>query len=71
VQHSMDQKPGIRQNARFTDRSGSVYPDHRVNRPDVLRKEEEPSQEQEQVKKHVVMVGSWPCMGLSDVCING
>jgi hypothetical protein len=71
VQHSTDQKPGIRQNPRFTDRSGSVYPDHRVNRPDMLRKEEEPSRKQEQVKKNVMMVGSWPCTGSSNVCING
>jgi hypothetical protein len=71
VQHSMDLEPGIRQNPRFTDRSGSGNPDHRVNRPDMLRKEEEQSQEQEQVKKHVMMVGSWSCMVSSEVHING
>jgi hypothetical protein len=37
----------------------------------VLRDGEEPSQEQEQVEKHVVMVGSWPCMVSSEVHING
>jgi hypothetical protein len=67
----MDREPGIRQNPRFTDRSSLGNPDHRVNHPDVLRKEEEPSQEQEQVKKHVMMVGSWPCMVSSKVHING
>jgi hypothetical protein len=67
----MDQEPGIRQNSRFTDQSGSGNPDRHVNRPDVLRKEEEPLWEQGQVKKHVVMVGSWPCMVSSEVHING
>jgi hypothetical protein len=71
VQHSMDREPGISQNPQFTDRSGSGYRDHRVNRPDVLRKEEEPLREKEQVKKHVVMVGSWPCTVSSVVHING
>jgi hypothetical protein len=71
MQHSMDQAPGVRQNAQVTDRSSSGNPDHRVNRPDVLRKREEPSWEQEQVKKHVVMVGSWLCMMSSKVHING
>jgi hypothetical protein len=37
----------------------------------VLRKEEEPSWVREQVKKHVVMVGSWPCTVSSEVYING
>jgi hypothetical protein len=55
VQHSTDREPGISQNPRFTDRSGSGNPDHRVNHPDVLRKEEEPLRDKEQVKKHVVM----------------
>jgi hypothetical protein len=54
-----------------TDRSGSGNLDHRVNHPDVLRKEEELSWEQEQVKKHIVMVGSWLCMVSSEVHING
>jgi hypothetical protein len=71
VQHSMHQEPGIRQNPRFTDRSASSNPDHHVNRPDMLRKEEEPSWEQEQVKKHVLMVGSCPCIVSSEVNING
>jgi hypothetical protein len=71
VQHSMAQEPRIRQYPRFIDRSGSGIRDHRVNRPDVLCKEEESSREQEQVKKHVVMVGSWPCTMSSEVHING
>jgi hypothetical protein len=71
MQHSMDQVPGVRQNAQVTDRSSSGNPDHRVNHPDVLRKREEPSWEQEQVKKHVVIVGSWLCMMSSKVHING
>jgi hypothetical protein len=66
----MDQAPKVRQNAWVTDRLGSGNPDH-CNRPDVLRNEEEPSREQEQVKKNVVMVGSWPCMISSVVHING
>jgi hypothetical protein len=70
VQHSMDQVPRVRQNARVINRSGSGNPDH-CNRPDMLCKEEEPSREQEQVKKHVVMVGSWPCMVSSKVHIDG
>jgi hypothetical protein len=37
VQHSIDPKPGIRQNPQFADRSGSGNLDHRVNHPDVLR----------------------------------
>jgi hypothetical protein len=37
----------------------------------VLRKEEKPSREQEQLKKHIVMVGLWPCMVSSEVHING
>jgi hypothetical protein len=45
--------------------------DHRVNHHDVLGKEEEPSREQEQFKKHVMMVGSRPCMVSSEVNING
>jgi hypothetical protein len=43
AQHSMDREPRIRRNSRFTNRSGSGNPDHCVKRPDVLRKEEEPS----------------------------
>jgi hypothetical protein len=70
AQHSMDQAPGVRQNVWVTDRSGSGNPDH-CNRPDVLHKEEESSREQEQVKKHVVMVRSWPCTVSSEVHING
>jgi hypothetical protein len=53
VSHSTDREPRIRQNPWFTDRSGSGNPDRRVNRPDVLRKEEESSLDQEQVKKHL------------------
>jgi hypothetical protein len=67
----MDRKPGIMQNPWFTDRSGLGNLDCRVNHPDVLRKEEEPSREHEQVKKHVVMVGSWSCKMSSEVHING
>jgi hypothetical protein len=37
----------------------------------VLRKEEELAWEQEQVKKHIMMVGSWPCMVSFEVHING
>jgi hypothetical protein len=71
VQHSTNWEPGIRQNPRFNDRSGSGNPDRRVNRPDVLRDGEELSREQEQVKKHVVVVESWPCAVSSEVHING
>jgi hypothetical protein len=39
VQHSTDREPGIWQNPRFADRSGSGNPDRRVNHPDVLRDE--------------------------------
>jgi hypothetical protein len=70
VQQSMDQAAGVRKNARVTDQSGSGNLDH-CNRPDMLRKEEEPSQEQEEVKKHIMMVGSWPCTVSSEVHING
>jgi hypothetical protein len=70
VRQSMDQALGVRHNARVTDRSGSGNLD-RCNHPDVLRKEEEPSREQEQVKKHVMMLGSWPCIVSSEVHING
>jgi hypothetical protein len=44
VQHSTDREPEIRQNPRFTDRSSSGNPDHRVNHPDVLCDGEESSQ---------------------------
>jgi hypothetical protein len=71
VQHCTDQESGIRQNAQFTDQLGSGNPGHRVKRPDVLCNGEEPSREQEQVKNHVVMVGSWPCIVSSEVHING
>jgi hypothetical protein len=71
VQHSMDREPGISENPRFADQSGSGNPDHCVNRPDVLRKEDEPLREKEQVKKHVMMMGSWPCTVSSMVHING
>jgi hypothetical protein len=70
AQPSIDQAPKVRQNAWVTDRLGSGNPDH-CNCPNVLCKEEEPSREQEQVKKNVVMVGSWPCMMSSVVHING
>jgi hypothetical protein len=43
AQHSTDQEPRIRQNPRFTDRSGLGNPDPRVNHPDVLRGGEESS----------------------------
>jgi hypothetical protein len=36
----------------------------------MLRKEEEPSREHEQVKKHVMLVGSCPCKVSSEVHIN-
>jgi hypothetical protein len=52
--HSMDQAPRVRQNAQETDRSGSGNLEH-CNRPVVLHKEEELSQKQEQVEKHVMM----------------
>jgi hypothetical protein len=71
VQHSTDWEPVIKQNLWFTDWSGSGNPGHRVNQPDVLRDGEGPSREQEQVKKHVMMVGSWPCTVSSEVHING
>jgi hypothetical protein len=41
VQHYIDREPRIEQNSRFADRPGSGNPDHRVNRPDVLRDREE------------------------------
>jgi hypothetical protein len=56
VQHSTDHEPGIRQNARFTDWSGSANLGHRVSHPDVLCDGEQPSRQQEQVKKQVVLV---------------
>jgi hypothetical protein len=43
VQYSIDQEPEIRQNPRFTDRSGSGNLDRRVNYPDVLHDGEESS----------------------------
>jgi hypothetical protein len=47
VQHSIDREPGIRQNPRFTDRSGSGNPDRRVDHLDVLRDGEESPQKPE------------------------
>jgi hypothetical protein len=70
VQHSTDQVPGVRQKARVTDQTSLGNLDH-FYRPNVLRKEEEPSRVQEQVKKQIMMVGSWPCMVSSEVHING
>jgi hypothetical protein len=47
VQHSTNWEPRISQNPWFTDRSGSDNPDHRFNRPDMLRDGEESSQRPE------------------------
>jgi hypothetical protein len=58
VQHSTDREPGIRQNPRFMNRSGSGNPDHRVNCPDALRDEGGGSRRPEQIEEHVMMVGS-------------
>jgi hypothetical protein len=71
VQHCIDQEPGIRQNPWFTGRSCSCNLGHRVNHSDVLCDREEPSWEQEQVKKHIMMVGSWLCAMSSEVHVNG
>jgi hypothetical protein len=57
VQHSMDQAPGVWQSAQVTDRSCLGNLDD-CNHSDVLQKDEELSREQEQVKKHAMMVGS-------------
>jgi hypothetical protein len=62
VQHSTDWEPGIRRNPQFTDRSGSGNPDHRVNRPDVLRDGKESSRRPKQTEEHIVMVGSYQWM---------
>jgi hypothetical protein len=51
VQHSTNQAPRVRQNARVTNQSGSRNSDH-CNRPDVLHKEEEPSREAIQEAHH-------------------
>jgi hypothetical protein len=71
VQHSIDWEPGIGQNPRFVDWSGSGNPDHCVNRLDVLRYGEESSRRPEQTKEHVLMVGSWPCKVSFEIHING
>jgi hypothetical protein len=71
AQHSIDWEPGMRQNPRFTDRSGLGNPDHRVNRPDLMRDREESSRRLEQTEKHIVMVGSWPCKVSYEIHING
>jgi hypothetical protein len=71
IKCSTDQEPGIGQYPQFTDRSGSGNPDHRVNRPDVLRDGEESSQRLEQTEEHIMMVCSWPCNVLSEIHING
>jgi hypothetical protein len=71
VKHSTDREPRIWHNPWFTDWSGLSNPGHRVNRPSVLHDGEEPSREQEEVKKHVVMVGSWLCTVSSEVHISG
>jgi hypothetical protein len=71
VQHSTDREPGVRQNHRFTDQSGSGNLNHRVNYPDVLCDVEKLSWALKQVKKHIVMVGSWSSMVSSELHING
>jgi hypothetical protein len=71
AQNSIYWESGIRQNPQFTDRSGSGNPGHRINCLDVLCDGEEPSHEQEQVGKHIMMVGSWLSMVSSEVHING
>jgi hypothetical protein len=71
VQHSIDREPGIRQNPRFANWSGSGNLDRHVNRPDVLRDGEESSRRLKQTEEHVVMVGSWPCKVLSEIHIIG
>jgi hypothetical protein len=71
VHHSTDQESRLRQNSWFTDQSGSGNPDHRVNRPDVLRDGEESSRRPKQTEEHIVMVGSWPYKLSSEIRING
>jgi hypothetical protein len=71
VQHSTNREPGIGQNPRFADRSGSGNLDRRVNRPDVLCGGKESSQRLKQTKEHIVMVGLWPCKVSSEVHISG
>jgi hypothetical protein len=71
AQLSTDWEPGIRQNPRFTNLSGSGNPDRCVNRLDVLRDGEDSSRRPEQAKEHIVMVGSWPCKVSSKIHING
>jgi hypothetical protein len=71
VQHSIDWEPGIRQNPWITDCSSSDNPDHRVNRPNVLRDREESSQRMEQTEEHIMTVGSWPRKVSSEIHIDG
>jgi hypothetical protein len=71
VQHSTYREPRIRQNHRFTDRSGSGKPDRRVDRPDVLHDREESSRRPKETEEHIMMVGSWPYKVSSEVHING
>jgi hypothetical protein len=69
--HSTDREPGIRQITRFTDRSGSGNPNHRVNHPDVLCDGEESSRRLEQTEEHAMMLDLWPCKVSSEIHING
>jgi hypothetical protein len=72
MQHTTDWAPGIRQITWLVDRSGSGNPDWCVTRANVLHGGEGSSSwKQEQIKEHVVMVGSWPCRVSSEVHING
>jgi hypothetical protein len=71
VQHSIDWEPGIRQNPRNADQSGSGNLDRRANCPDVLHNEGGSLRRPEQTKEHVMMVGSWPCKVSSEIHING
>jgi hypothetical protein len=71
AQDTTNWEPGIRQNPRFTDQSGSGNPNCCVNHPDVLDDGEESSRRLEQTKEHVMMVGSWPCRVSSEIHING
>jgi hypothetical protein len=71
VQYSTNQKPGIRQNPWFADRSGLGNPDRRINRPDVLHNKGGSSRRPEQTEEHIVMVGSCPCKVLFEIHING
>jgi hypothetical protein len=71
VQHSTDQEPRVRPPSQFSAQSGSGNLDCWSNHPDVLRTGEGPFWRPEQIKEHVMMIGSWDYRVSFEIHIGG